>query len=253
MKTSIYTEKYSPAIADQYYRDVRALIYKYYKNVSEQAVEAFLSTGDFAMLTATELLARSGITEVQLNKRINDITTRFTLDVENQINGDLRAAYAVIKRPIPKEVIYTGYSKASKNLISQQTQKIKGLLDYQYTKINEAVQLVITENKGVSYLKKQLNEAGIYREKRIKLITHNQLNYATNIININKADELGLEDATWRHPPKSFYKTHGRPSHIKADGKRFKLSRGCKIDGEFIYPGQLPNCKCFYQLEIKGM
>ena len=40
-----------------------------------------------------------------------------------------------------------------------------------------------------------------------------------------------------------------RQSHVKAgkERKRFKLSEGCLIDGEYIMPGQLPNCGCTWK------
>lgn len=261
----IFTQEYSQAIGNAYYHDIKALIKKYYAMVSDEAIEEYIRTGNFAQLTARELLAKSGLALQVLEEPIQKTATKFITSIELQSNSLYRKAFKDAFKPIPEQLVRPALTQETKNLVSQQVQKIKNLCTQQYTKIDEALQDNIVQHKTMKEFKEDLRNAGvkslkplkgdlkkakIANEKRIKTIAQNQLRYATNMVNINNAIELGIEWAIWRHPPKSVYKTEGRPSHIAADGKKYKLTKGCKIDGEFIQPAQLPNCKCFYELII---
>ena len=249
-KTTLFSEKYNTAIGEAYYRSIKQLIRKYYNSVSENAIDEYIRTGDFADLTAAELLASSGFDLHMLDRDIKYTATKFVYNLELQSNAAYRKAYNEAQKPIPPQLVRPTATRSTNNLITQQVQKIKGLCDYQYSKIDSALQDTITEGRSLTYFKQQLRESGIANEKRIRTIAHNQLHNATNMVNINKALELDLTKAIWRHPPNSVYKTEPRPSHKHADGKIFNLKKGCKIDGEFIFPGQLPNCKCYYELVI---
>lgn len=241
-KVGIFDEKYNMAMGQTYYKEIQGLIRRYYTMVSDAAIDAYIHSGDFAQLTATELLARSGLDLHSLYPKIDNTATKFVDKIEMQSNAAFRRAYVQAQKPIPSQLQHPRRSQKQHNLISQQVQKITNLLDHQKTKIDEALQNAIVEKRSLSYFKQQLRDAGIYNEKRIKIIAFNQLHYATNITNINKSLELGLQHGVWRHPPKSVYKTEPRKSHEEANGKVFDLERGCKIDGEYIFPAQLPNC-----------
>ena len=246
----IYEEKYNVAIANMYYKHIRKLIKKYYTSISDSAINEFLRTGDLAELTAVEFLARSGFTEMQMNNDIKQVASNFVFSIQRQTKSEIKKKIIESKQPAPPIINTIIEDKTTKNLISQQVQKITNLLDYQYVKINETLQNAIVENRSLSEFKQQLRQMDIGSEKRIKVIAYNQLHYATNVTNINSAIDLGIEYGEWVHPPKSIYKTEPRPSHVDANGKYFKLSEGCKIDGEYIYPGQLPNCRCTFTYKL---
>ena len=78
---------------------------------------------------------------------------------------------------------------------------------------------------------------------RAALIARDQSNKANAIVNRARSLELGLDEAIWMH---SGAGQHPRPSHVKAgkDKKRYKIAEGCYIDGQFIQPGELINCRC---------
>lgn len=62
---------------------------------------------------------------------------------------------------------------------------------------------------------------------------------------------LGFTEAIWQH---SHGGKHPRESHIKAgrDKLRYRLDKGAYIDGEWIFPGQEPNCRCTSKPIIPG-
>ncbi len=78
-------------------------------------------------------------------------------------------------------------------------------------------------------------------QRRAELIARDQSNKANGVVNRTRQMELGLTKAKWMH-------SHGgkdpRPSHLAADGKEYDIAKGCLIDGEYIQPGELINCRC---------
>jgi SPP1 gp7 family putative phage head morphogenesis protein len=76
---------------------------------------------------------------------------------------------------------------------------------------------------------------------RAELIARDQSNKANAVVNRTRQMELGITEAIWMH---SHAGKTPRPSHVAANGKRYKIAEGCKIDGEFIQPGQEINCRC---------
>jgi len=228
-------------IGEQYYKEIRALIKKYYTSVSDYAIEQFLITGDFAELTAKQLLSKSGLYLQELEPKIEEVASKFVISLESKTDREFKQIFVEAKKPFPLK----GASIKTENLIAQQVSKISNLLDYQYQRINEAMMVAVNQNMNLTNLKKALRENGIADEKRIRRIAHDQLHYASNLVDMNRASELGLTHARWYHPKSNaIYKTEPRKDHVEADGKVFKISKGCKISGEYIYPGQLPNCRC---------
>ena len=78
-------------------------------------------------------------------------------------------------------------------------------------------------------------------QKRAALIARDQSNKANAVVNRTRQMELGITQAIWMH-------SHGgrepRPSHLAADGTKYDIAKGCKIDGEYIQPGEMINCRC---------
>lgn len=76
---------------------------------------------------------------------------------------------------------------------------------------------------------------------RAELIARDQSNKANAVVNRARQMELGITEAIWMH---SHAGKNPRPDHVAANGKRYKISEGCKISGEYIQPGEEINCRC---------
>ncbi|HGK4675240.1 TPA: phage minor head protein [Kluyvera georgiana] len=83
---------------------------------------------------------------------------------------------------------------------------------------------------------------GITR-RRAEFIARDQVRKATSALSNARMQAAGIEEAEWVHSGGSNKPRH---SHVIAgkERKRFRLDKGCLIDGEYIYPGQLPGCGC---------
>lgn len=86
---------------------------------------------------------------------------------------------------------------------------------------------------------------GITR-RRAEFIARDQTRKATSALSAARQQAAGIVEAEWVH---SGGGNKPRHSHVEAGRKRkrFKLSEGCLIDGEYIMPGQLPNCGCVWR------
>jgi uncharacterized protein with gpF-like domain len=79
--------------------------------------------------------------------------------------------------------------------------------------------------------------------RRAALIARDQSNKLTATVTQARRVELGLFEAEWVH---SGGGKEPRHSHVQAGKKRlrFDTRKGAYIDGEYILPGQLINCRC---------
>ena len=76
---------------------------------------------------------------------------------------------------------------------------------------------------------------------RAETIARDQSNKANAVCNRTRQMELGITQAKWMH---SHAGEVPRPSHVKANGKIYNIAEGCLIDGVYIQPGELINCRC---------
>lgn len=78
---------------------------------------------------------------------------------------------------------------------------------------------------------------------RAVLIARDQSNKANAVVTRARQLELGIVEAIWMH---SHAGKQPRPTHMAMNGKRYKVDKGMWDSdvGEFIYPGELINCRC---------
>ena len=122
-----FTESYNYSIAASYHREIRSLIRRYYTMASDDAVELFLHSGDFAELTAAEFLARSGLDMMAIRNDVEKCATKFVTNLEMQSNAKFRNAYVQARKPMPAIIRKVEYGQKQKNLISLQVNKITNL------------------------------------------------------------------------------------------------------------------------------
>lgn len=126
---------------------------------------------------------------------------------------------------------------------------IKSIPRQHMQKVEGMVMRSVQTGRDLGQLSKDLrNEFGVTR-RRAHLIARDQNNKATSALTKVRQDECGIEEAYWRH---SHAGKHPRPTHVAADGKKYKIAKGMYLDGKWTYPGFEINCKCFSQSVVPG-
>lgn len=99
----------------------------------------------------------------------------------------------------------------------------------------------VTQGRDLEGLIEDLQKRYGVTKRRAAFIARDQNNKATATITRVRQQGLGIKQAKWRH---SRGGKHPRKSHQEADGKVYDVDKGMLIDGEYIRPGELPNCRC---------
>ncbi len=133
--------------------------------------------------------------------------------------------------------------------IAEQVGLIKSIASEHLSEVQGAVMRSVTQGRDLGYLSKELEDRYGVTKRRAAFIARDQANKATATITRARQIELGITKAKWRH---SAAGKHPRASHVKADGKEYDVAKGMLIDGEWIFPGQLPNCRCTSAPIIEG-
>lgn len=91
---------------------------------------------------------------------------------------------------------------------------------------------------------------GITR-RRAAFIARDQSNKATACMTRARQDELGIAEAIWQH---SYGGKEPRPTHLANSGKRYDVKIGWYDPAvkRYIFPGELPNCRCVSRSVVKG-
>lgn len=131
-----------------------------------------------------------------------------------------------------------------KSFIHENVNLIKSIPEKYFTEVEGMVMRSVRSGRDLAYLSDELKRRyGITRRRAI-LIARDQNNKATEQLNRTRQYEVGIKKGIWQHTPGI---KEPRPSHEKADGKIFDLTKGLYIDGEWIYPGEKINCHCTYK------
>ncbi|CAB3715060.1 phage head morphogenesis protein [Achromobacter marplatensis] len=99
----------------------------------------------------------------------------------------------------------------------------------------------VTQGRDLEGITKELEKRYGITKRRAAFIARDQNNKATATITRVRQQGLGIKQAKWQH---SRGGKHPRKSHQDADGDVYDVDKGMLIDGEYIRPGELPNCRC---------
>lgn len=135
------------------------------------------------------------------------------------------------------------------SVVGENVALIKSIPSQQFTKIESAVMRSVQAGRDLKTLQSDLLTLGAKSKNRAAFIARDQNNKATAAMSKARRLSLGLTKSKWVH---SGGGVHPRPSHVAADGTIYETAVGCMIDGEYIMPGELPNCRCQARAVIPG-
>jgi len=139
--------------------------------------------------------------------------------------------------------------------IQQQVGLIKSIADQHLTQVQGMVMRSVQSGRDVKTLTEELQKQFGVTKRRAKFIALSQNNIATAALTKTRQKELGL-GAKWLH---SHAGREPRPTHLELNGKPYDISKGAwdkdangKGKGAFVYPGELPRCRCVSVSVIPG-
>lgn len=131
--------------------------------------------------------------------------------------------------------------KVAKDAIAMNTALIRSIGNQYLEKVQLHVWEAVGAGLDAGLLAKNLKHDFGVADRRAKNIARDQISKVNTAIEHARRQEVGIKEAIWLH---SGGGKEPRQSHIKANGKRYDVSKGLKIDGEYLYPGQAINCRC---------
>lgn len=139
-------------------------------------------------------------------------------------------------------------------IIAENVSLIKSIPEKYFTDVEGMVYRAVDKGGDRKQLADELvknfgKREGITR-RRAERIASDQVRKATSSLSAVRQMAAGIEEGEWIH---SGGQHNPRHSHVKAGNERksFRLDKGCYLDGEWIMPGQLPNCQCSWRPVVK--
>lgn len=143
-----------------------------------------------------------------------------------------------------------GMNQLRHAIINENVSLIRSIPSEYFTEIEGAVWRAISSGYQLDTLREHLQKSYGITRRRAALIARDQTSKAHSTFQASRMSEIGIEEAIWRHSGSG---KKPRVSHQNAAGKRYVISKGMYIDGEWILPGQKINCGCSGQGIIKGL
>ena len=134
--------------------------------------------------------------------------------------------------------------------IAENVGLIRSIPEKYFTEVEGLVMRSVARGRDLSYLTDELQKRYGITRRRAALIARDQNNKATSVMQAARQQSLGITQGVWRH---SHAGKEPRPSHVKADGKVFELSKGMYLDGKWVMPGEEINCRCTWSPVIPGL
>ena len=127
---------------------------------------------------------------------------------------------------------------------------IRSIPEKYFNEVEGLVMRSVARGRDLSYLTDELQKRYGITRRRAALIARDQNNKATSVMQAARQQSLGVTQGVWKH---SHAGKEPRPSHVKADGKVFELSKGMYLDGKWVMPGEEINCRCTWSPVIPGL
>lgn len=127
--------------------------------------------------------------------------------------------------------------------IAENVSLIKSIPQKYFTEVEGTVMRGYTRGHDLGYITEELTKRYGITSRRAAFIARDQTNKLAAVATQARRIDLGLYEAEWQH---SGAGKEPRHSHVMAgkEKMRFDVRKGAYIDGEYILPGQKPNCKC---------
>lgn len=141
-------------------------------------------------------------------------------------------------------------NNALQAVIAENVNLIKSIPEQYLTQVEALVMQSAGRGRDLGYLADELQKRYGITKRRAALIARDQNNKATSVMQAARQTSLGITEGIWHH---SHAGKVPRPSHVRANGTKFDLSKGLLLDGEWLLPGEAINCRCTWSAVIPGL
>jgi uncharacterized protein with gpF-like domain len=217
-----------------------------YRSRESEIVQDSSPAGDLA----AQLRRRATQWRKMFADRAPDLARWFISKVDRHAtNATKQAAVALTGMSVSvKDTLVT--NTVMQASIQENVSLIRSIQSEYATEVEGLVMRSVTAGRDLSYLTDQLQERYGVTRRRAKSIAGGQNNKATAQMARARQLSIGVKKARWLHVGGG---KNPRHSHVEANGKVFDLSKGLKIDGEYIFPGEKINCGCVGAPIIPGV
>lgn len=133
--------------------------------------------------------------------------------------------------------------------VHQNVSLIKSISSQYLDEVEGMVMRSVMQGRDSGQLAKELRKRYNITQRRAEFIAFDQNNKATSALQAARQKSTGITRGIWKH---SHAGKVPRPSHLKADGEEFDISKGMYLDGKWTMPGEEPNCRCTWHPIIPG-
>ena len=125
---------------------------------------------------------------------------------------------------------------------------IRSIPEKYFMGISTVAMMAIMYDWSADELEKQIEKRRGITWRRIRTIANDQTHKSNELFKKALCEKAGIKYARWQYTWRS---EQPRDSHVEADGRLFDISKGCLIDGEYIFPAEAYNCKCTFSPVIE--
>lgn len=153
---------------------------------------------------------------------------------DRMLDADLKGAGFAVPFKMTKPM-----NDAFQATVGENVNLIKSIASEHLSDVEGIVMRSVARGRDLGAMAKDLQHRFGVTKRRAALIARDQNNKATSVMQAARQKDIGITEGIWKH---SHAGKQPRPSHLKADGKKFDLSKGMYLDGEWVMPGQAINC-----------
>lgn len=221
---------------------VKANYRKIEPQIAQDAAPASVLQGIMNKLTARW--------RTRFNEVAGELARRFVRQAQahadRQLDMDLQRNGIAIRFRPTREMRRTAALSAAENV-----SLIKSIPQEYLTQVEGAVMRSALRGGDLGTLTEDLKHRYGVTHRRAAFIARDQNRKVGEAMTRTRQMGLGITEAIWQH---SHGGKHPRESHVKAGREklRYRLDKGAYIDGQWIFPGSEPNCRCVSKPIIPG-
>lgn len=187
---------------------------------------------------------------LKFDKLSLDLSKKFATKAFGVTETAIKAAFKASGFTVKFQPTRAGL-EAYRAVVAENVNLIKSIPQEYLTDVQSSVWTSVKSGGNMGTLSRKLHKNYEVSVKRAALIARDQNAKATAVIENTRRQQLGIKTAVWQH---SSGGKEPRPAHVAMNGKTFALSKGMwdEDEGEWIFPGQLINCRCTSRAVIPG-